>query len=98
VFSLISFVPVVNALVESLLLILVSVIVGEPLCPEAADAVDKTIIKTKIRAADIKTTECNFMSAFIYPTPLHPFIFHLNYVNGLNLATLKYMVPLTKKL
>ena len=44
-------------------------IVSESFCTVAADAVDETRIKNKIRAADAKATECNFLLVFIYPTP-----------------------------
>jgi hypothetical protein len=36
---------------------------------EAADTMDETIIRYKIRAADAKNTEYSFLLGFIYLTP-----------------------------
>ena len=47
----------INSLAASVLLILVSVIFGEQLCAAAADDVDETKNRNKIRAADGKFLE-----------------------------------------
>jgi hypothetical protein len=62
-FPLTSFVLVVNALAESLLLILVSVIVGYSLCTGAANAIKEERIENKTRA--FKVIEHDFVLFFI---------------------------------
>ena len=50
---------------------------GRSTLRSAAGAADNTIFKYKIRSADAKTKECNFLSVLIYPTLYLSFIFHL---------------------
>jgi len=44
--------------------------IGGPSFTNNTDAVDEIQIKNKIRAADAKATEYNFLLVLIYPLPL----------------------------
>lgn len=54
---------------DPLVVIWVSLIVSEAPGSVVADAVDETRIKNKIRTADAKATEYDFLLIFTYPTP-----------------------------
>jgi hypothetical protein len=60
----------------------------EALCALAADAADETRIKNKIRAADAKTNEHNFLLMLIILPPNLSFIFHIKNVNILTFVLL----------
>ena len=62
-------VSITETVLSPLFVIYAYVPADEAPCSVVADAADETKIKHKIRTADAKAADCNFLLVFIYPTP-----------------------------